>query len=145
VGGLAAPVTPVGSILASPDVLLPVGTTNPVPVALAASNIPVGTSILVTATPQSGSQTSAISSGLAGTIASSTATATLTLSLTQTSVLTATATFPLVASSGTGPIYAEGEEVKWVRVAASLGGVSRVVFITASGKEVLADQIASRW
>jgi len=134
----------VGSILAAPDILLPVGTTNPVTVTLTASNIPLGTSILVTATPQSGSKTSAISSGLAGTVASSTATATLTLSLTQVSVLTATATFPLVASAGTGPIYAEGEEVKWVRVSSTLGGSSRVVFITASGKEVPAQQTAWR-
>jgi len=145
VGGLAAPATPVGSILAAPDILLPLGTTNPVPVTLTASNIPLGTTIQVTATPQSGTPTSAISTGLSGTLASSSATATLTLSLTQVSVLTATATFPLVASAGSGPIYAEGEEVKWVRVAASLVGASRVVFITASGKEVPAEQIGWRW
>jgi hypothetical protein len=145
VGGLAAPATPVGSILAAPDILLPVGTTNPVPVTLTASNIPLGTTIQVTATPQSGTPTSAISTGLSGTLASSTATATLSLSLTQVSVLTATAIFPLVASAGSGPIYAEGEEVKWVRVASTLGGASRVVFITASGKEVPAEQIGWRW
>jgi hypothetical protein len=145
VGGLAAPASPVGSILAAPDILLPVGTTNPVTVILTASNIPLGTSILVTATPQSGSKTSAISTGLAGTVASSTATASLSLALTQTSVLTATATFPLVASAGSGPIYAEGEEVKWVRVASTLGGSSTLTYITASGREVPAEQIAWRW
>jgi hypothetical protein len=116
-----------------------------VAVALTASNIPLGTVIQVTATPQSGSKTTAVSSGLAGSVASSTATASINLSLTQTNILTATATFPLVASLGTGPIYAEGEEVKWVRIAASLGGASRVVFITASGKEVPAEQIGWRW
>jgi hypothetical protein len=131
----------VGSILAAPDILLPVGTTNPVPVTLTASNIPLGTAILVTATPQSGSKTSAISTGLTGTVASSTATASLILSLTQVSVLTASATFPLVASAGSGPIYAEGEEVKWVRVTATLGGPARVLYITDSGKEVPAERI----
>jgi hypothetical protein len=78
-------------------------------------------------------------------LASSSATATLTLSLTQVSVLTATATFPLVASAGSGPIYAEGEEVKWVRVTASLGGPSILTYITAYGREVPAEQLARRW
>jgi hypothetical protein len=144
VGALAAPANPVGSILAAPDVLLPLGTTNPVPVTLTASNIPLGTSILVTATPQSGSKTSAISSGLTGSLVSSTATASLTISLSQTNVLTATATFPLVANAGSSPIYAEGEEVKWVRVASTLGGSSKTTYITASGREVSAERIAYR-
>jgi hypothetical protein len=135
-GGITAPATPGGSFLAAPDILLPTGTTNPVAVALTASNIPLGTVIQVTATPQSGSKTTAVSSGLAGTVASSTATASINLSLAQTNVLTATATFPLVASAGNGPIYAEGEEVTHVRVAAVLGGASRVTYLTRSGREV---------
>ena len=141
VGGIAAPANPVGSVLAAPDILLPTGTTNPVEVALTASNIPVGTTVLVTATPQSGTKTTATSTGLSGTPL--TATASITLTLTQTNVLTATATFPLVASAGTGPLYADGEEVQWVRVASSLGGPSTVTYITASGKEVPAAAIAS--
>ena len=148
VGGIAGPATPGGSFLAAPDILLPTGTTNPVAVALTASNIPLGTVVQVTATPQSGSKTTATSSGLAGSVASSTATASITLSLTQTNVLTATATFPLVASLGTGPIYAEGlvpnpasggiegEEVTHVRVAAVFGGGSKVTYLTRSGREV---------
>jgi hypothetical protein len=123
---------------------LPTGTTNPVAIALTASNIPLGTVIQVTATPQSGSKTTATSSGLTGSLASSTAAASINLSLTQTNVLTATATFPLVASAGGGPIYAEGlvpsivegEEVTHVRVAAVLGGASRVTYLTRSGREV---------
>ena len=136
IGGIAAPAMPSGSFLAAPDVLLPVGTTNPVPVVLTAGNIPLGTTIQVTATPQSGSKTSALSSGLAGTLASSTATANISLNLTQTSVLTATATFPLVASAGSGPIYADGEEVTHIKVAAVLGGGSSLTYITRSGREV---------
>ena len=106
-------------------------------VALTASNIPLGTVIQVTATPQSGSKTTATSSGLTGSLASSTAAASINLSLAQTNVLTATATFPLIASLGTGPIYAEGEEVTHVRVAAVLGGASRVTYLTRSGREVI--------
>jgi len=136
VGGIAAPATPGGSFLAAPDILLPTGTTNPVAVALIASNIPLGTVIQVTATPQSGTRATANSSGLTGSLASSTATASINISLTQTNVLTATATFPLVASAGNGPIYAEGEEVTHVRVAAVLGGTSRVTYLTRSGREL---------
>jgi hypothetical protein len=136
IGGVSAPATPGGNFLAAPDILLPTGTTNPVAVALTASNIPLGTVIQVTATPQSGSKTTATSSGLAGSVASSTAAASINLSLTQTNVLTATATFPLVASAGNGPIYAEGEEVTHVRVAAVLGGTSRVTYLTRSGREL---------
>ena len=136
IGGIAAPATPGGNFLTAPDILLPTGTTNPVAVALTASNIPLGTVIQVTATPQSGSKTTATSSGLSGSVASSSATASINLSLTQTNVLTATATFPLVASAGGGPVYAGGEEVTHVRVAAVLGGASRVTYLTRSGREV---------
>jgi hypothetical protein len=58
-------------------------------------------------------------------------------------VLTAAATFPLVASAGSGPLFAEGEEVKWVRVAATFGGPSTVTYLTASGKEVPAQRVAA--
>ncbi len=143
VGGVAAPASPGGSLLAAPDILLPTGTTNPVQVVLTASNIPLGTAIQVTATPQSGARATATSTGLSGSQASSTASASLTLSLTQTSVLTATATFPLVASAGQGPLFAEGEEVQWVRVAATFGGGSTVTYITASGKEIPAERVLS--
>jgi hypothetical protein len=138
VGGLAAPASPSGSILAAPDILLPAGTTNPVTVVLTAGNIPLGISILVTATPQTGAKSSATSSGLTGTLQSSTATASLTLNLSQASVLTATATFPLVASAGPGPIYADGEEVTHIKVAAVLGSQSSITYITQSGREVVA-------
>ncbi len=73
---------------------------------------------------------------LDGTQTSSTCTASISISLTQTNILTASATFPLVASAGSGLIYAEGEEVKWVRVASALGASSTVAYITTSGREV---------
>ncbi len=144
IGGLSAPANPVGSVFATPDITLPVGTQNPVAVGLTASNVPLGTTVQVTATPQNGAKTTATCTLLDGTQASSTCTASITISLTQTNILTASATFPLVASAGSGPIYAEGEEVKWVRVASALGGPSTVTYITASGKEVPATALASR-
>ncbi len=142
VGGIAAPATPTGSFLATPDIVLPTSTANPVEVVLTASHIPPGTAILVTAMPQSGTPTSATSTGLSGTLDSATATASLAISLSQPNVLTATATFPLVASAGTGPVYAQGEEVKWVRVASPLGGGSSLTYITANGREVPAEALA---
>jgi hypothetical protein len=136
VAGVAAPATPSGSFLTAPDILLPTGTTSPVAVGLTAANVPLGTTILVTATPQSGAKTTATSTGLAGTVETSTATASLSVSLTQTSVLTASATFPMVAMAGDGPLYAAGEEITHVRVAAVLGGPSTVTYLTRSGREI---------
>jgi hypothetical protein len=144
IGGIGAPANPVGSMLGTPDIALPVGTPNPVAVGLGATNIPLGTVVQITATPQNGTRTTATCTLLDGTQASSACIASINISLTQTNVLTASATFALVASAGGGPIYAEGEEVKWVRVASTLGGASTVTYITASGKEVPATALASR-
>jgi hypothetical protein len=141
---MSAPANPVGSVLGAPDVMLPVGTTNPVTVGLAASNVPMGTTVQLTATPQSGSKTTASCALLDGSQANSSCTASISIALTQTNILMASAVFPLVASAGDGPIYAEGEEVKWVRVASVLGGPSTVTYITATGKEVPATALASR-
>jgi hypothetical protein len=141
---MSTPANPAGSVLAAPDVQLPVGTTNPIAVVLTASNVPIGTTVQLTATPQSGSRTTASCALLDGSQVSSSCTASISIVLTQTNILTASAVFPLVASVGDGPIYAEGEEVKWVRVASTLGGPSTVTYITATGKEVPATALASR-
>jgi hypothetical protein len=136
VGGIAPPAAPKGNYLDAPDVVLPSTISNPVEVALAASNLPLGTVIQVTVTPQSGSRSTVNSTGLAGSIASSTATASITLLTTQTSILTATATYPLVASAGEGPLFADGEEVTHVKVAAVFGAPSTLTYLTRSGREV---------
>jgi hypothetical protein len=138
VAGVTAPASPNGSFLTTPDILLPSGTTNPLAVVVSAVNVPLGTTIQVTATPQSGPKATAMSTGLAGTFANSTATASLNgVLLTQINVLTASATFPLVAfSAGPGPLYAADEEVTHVRVAAALGGPSTVTYLTRTGREV---------
>ena len=93
----------------------------------------MGTTVQLTATPQSGNRTTASCALLDGSQASSSCTASISIAL-----------FPLVASAGEGPVYAEGEEVKWVRVASTLGGASIVTYITATGKEVPATALASR-
>jgi len=134
--GIAAPEAPKGTFLDPPDILLSAETTNPIEVVLTAGNIPLGTVIQVMAAPQSGGRVTATSTGLAGSVASSTATASLSLNLSQTSILTATATYALVAGAGQGPLYAEGEEVTHVTVAAVFGGDSTVTYLTRSGREV---------
>jgi hypothetical protein len=98
VGGAPAPEHPAGSYV-TPDVVLPAGAASPVVVVLEASQIPLGTTILVTATPLSGAPVVAMSTPLAGTPATATASASLPLDRTQPSLIAASAAFTL----GTAP------------------------------------------
>jgi hypothetical protein len=97
IAGVSAPTAPGGSYR-TPDMILPAGTTSPVTVALEATQIPLGTTITVTATPLSGSPVIATSTPLAGTPSAATATATLAISTTQPSVISATAAFTLTGT-----------------------------------------------
>jgi hypothetical protein len=94
VAGVRAPANPRGSY-GAPDVILPAGTTTPVTVGLEASQIPLGTTVTVTATPLSGAAISAVSTPLIGTPAAATASATLAIPTSQPSVISATAAFML--------------------------------------------------
>ena len=98
----------------------------------------------LTAAPQSGNRTTGSCALQDGSLASFSCTASISIVPTQTNILTASAVFPLVASAGEGPGYAEGEEVKWIRVAGTLGGPSTVTYITATEKEVPATAPAGR-
>jgi hypothetical protein len=138
IAGVAAPASPTGTY-ATPDITLPAGTTNPMTIALAASNIPLGTTVTVTVKPLDGAASSATSTGLAGTLAASTATASLTIPTSQPSVISASATFTLASLPGAGPLFAQGEQVERIRVAAVLGGLPTTTYITRSGREVPAD------
>lgn len=135
VAGVAPPANPQGSFLATPDITLSPTVTNPVTVNLAASNVPVGTSIAVTVKSEGAAPTTTLSTGLTGTLASSTASASVTLP-NGTSVISATATFATSTASLGTPLMVGEEEVKWMRVGAVYGGESTVMYITASGKEV---------
>ncbi len=146
VAGVPAPGNPQGSY-ANPDLTLPAGFSNPVSVALQGAQIPVGTTVTVTVVPMQGTPTSTTGT-LVGTFDQSTVTVNLTLPTNEPAVLTASATFPLVASAGTAPLYAdgpvpspagggiEGEEVTHVKVAAMFGEDSSVTYVTRSGREV---------
>jgi len=135
VGGLAAPATPAASF-SSPDITLPTTTTNPISVALAGANIPTGTAVSVRVQGQTGAVTTT-SATLTGTLASTSASTTVTIPTNQPSVITATASFTVIAAADGGPVYAEGEVVERVVVSATLGGASRVAYITASGREIV--------
>jgi hypothetical protein len=104
VGGVPAPTAPTGSFTAA-DVVLPVTTTNPVNVGLAGTNIPLGTTVTVTVKGLHGVATSAVSTPLSGTLASSTATASLTIPTNEPSVVGASASFLLSAASDRAPVY----------------------------------------
>ena len=105
VGGVAAPAAPSGSFTIA-DVVLPASTTNPVTVSLAATNIPVGTTVTVTVKGLYGEAFSTVSTPLTGTLATSTASAVVTIPTNEPSVVGASASFPLSAASGETPRYA---------------------------------------
>lgn len=135
IGGVNVPSTPTGSY-ATPDISLPSTTTNPITVALAASNIPIGTTIRVSVIPQFGSATDVTSTPLSGASASSTATAGVNLSAQYPYIITATATFTIQTA-----MFYEGEKIETVRVATTMGKGSEVVYITEAGKEIPAEKL----
>jgi hypothetical protein len=134
VAGVNAPATPVGSLQAVPDVIVPAATANPIAVALEGSNLPVGTVLQVTLAPARGARTTVSSSPLAGTESASTASANVTLP-TGMSVISATGIIDLVIAKA-DPIFIQGERVRRIEVAATFGGPSELTYITASGRRI---------
>ena len=135
VSGTLVPATTSGSY-SSPDITLPSSTTNPVTLDLSASNVPVGTIVKITVVPQYGSSSTVNSTALSGTQASSTATASVNLSATSPNVITAEATFAVQTA-----MYYDGEKIERIRVASVMGGKSKVVYITESGREISLEAI----
>jgi hypothetical protein len=133
VAGVPAPASPAGSLIGTPDIVLPSSQSNPVTVALEAANVPVGTVVQVAVIPANGTRASVQSSPLAGTPASSAATASVTLP-NGTSVLIATAVVEI--SSGAQAMFVDGERVNRIEIAATYGGASEVTYVTQSGRRV---------
>lgn len=134
IGGQSAPANPTGNYN-QPDIPLPSTTTNPVTVNISAANIPVGTTVKVRVIPQYGVDSS-VNTTLSGTDQSSTASANVTLSTTYSNIVTAEATFTVVA------MYYNGEQIDKVHVAATMGGKSETTYITKSGKTIKGDLVA---
>ncbi len=134
VAGQNAPAFPRGSFAAAPDITIAASQTNPVNVGIQGANIPVGTTVKVTITSETGVRTPAPDVTLAGTAASSNTTAQVTLP-TGLSVISAIATIDLTIAKAE-PIFIQGERVDKVEIAASFGGASEVTYITRSGKRI---------
>jgi hypothetical protein len=134
VGGINAPTAPLGSLAGVPDIVLPSSQTNPVTVALAGNNLPLGTIIEVALTPSRGNRTTVQSTGLAGTEAASTASASVTLP-SGISVISASTVVDLTIA-GAKPLFIDGERVNRIEVAATFGGASELTYVTQSGRRI---------
>ena len=136
VAGINAPASPLGVFHAPPDITVKNTVANPVTVALAGKNIPVGTVVTVSLTPQTGTETTVQSSALAGTTAASTATASVSLPDGK-CILYASATIDLTAQTGVARLKMGGEPVDKILVAAVYGGPSEVTYILHSGRKIV--------
>lgn len=137
IGGVNVPVNPSGNY-GQPDVVLPFTTPNPVTVNVSATNIPTGTQVTVTSTPEYGASAST-ANFLSGTDASSTTSVSVTLSTTYQSILTATATFTIQTA-----MYWDNEKIEKVRVAATMGKGSEVTYITEKGREIKSTELMAK-
>lgn len=132
VAGVAAPLVPTGSA----DIVLPTDQPNPVSVVVAASNVPLGNTVVLTLTPAKGAATSAVSTALDGTLSQSSASAQIAIPEGPNTLL-ASVSFTVTEAQGVALREATGgEAVHEVRLLASLAGDSRTVLVTASGREV---------
>lgn len=130
VAGAPVPASPTGNA----DVSLPADIANPVTVGLAATGIPLGTTITLTVKPSRGQVSTTNSTALAGAVESSTATASVTLPPGP-SVLSATTSYTLTAAAGDAlSMFAKGERVEKVELLAGINGTSTVTLVSVSGK-----------
>jgi len=131
VAGVSAPSVPAGTFQNPPDIVLPSNQANPVTVVINAANIPVGTTVALTAVSAAGTRATATGT-LSGTSASSTTSISISLFAGPT-VLTASTTTLL---SDNRPMFFNGEPVDKVEVATRFGGQSELTYITRSGRRV---------
>jgi hypothetical protein len=131
VAGIAAPATPTGL----QDIVLPENTPNPVAVTLATTGVPAGNVVTLTLTPKRGAATIATSTALTGSTAGATATANIDVP-TDISTLSAAVTYTVTVAMGEAlSNFAQHERVERISVSATVGGKSRAMLVTASGKE----------
>jgi hypothetical protein len=136
VAGVTVPSNPSGKF-GSPDVTLPSTTTNPVTINISGTNIPVNTTVTVTATPSNGASTSASASLTGNDASATTASVSITLSTSYQTIVMAQATFTIQTA-----MYYDGEKIEKVRVASTMGGKSETVYITKTGREIKAELLA---
>jgi hypothetical protein len=142
IGGSAPPANPAGNF-STVDVALPSTVTNPVPVVVTATNIPVPTGVTVQARPQFGDVTST-NGTLSGSKASSSATINVTLPSGVSVIQVVTNAFTITADLAPFLPFVDGEPVERIRLAAAYGASPQVFYITKSGKEVPAEKYFGR-
>jgi hypothetical protein len=139
IGGVAAPTTPTASLV-TPDIGFSSPIDAPVSVTIVANNVPLGTTVNLRVVPVVGQPTTATTSGLTGTVASSTAAANVTLPPGP-GVVTASASFSIAGGGGGGgggaafnalPLI-DGKPFERVEVAALADGTSRTYLIAQNG------------
>jgi hypothetical protein len=135
IAGITPPNQPNGTLQGGPDITLPANQPNPVTVALAASNIPLGALLQVTLTPENGLRVVTQSSALSGTLAASTATASISVP-DGICVIQASGTIDVTSSA----MMINGERVKTIEVTATFGGKPVVTYVTASNKRVRVEE-----
>jgi hypothetical protein len=131
VAGTAAPQNPNAGLI-TPDITFANAIQTAINVAVAASNVPLGTTVNIKVIPATGSPTTGTTSGLAGSVASSTASAMVTLPP-GAGVITATATFNTGQQALNMLPLINGERPAQVEVVAEADGTSRTYLIAKSG------------
>ncbi len=131
VAGVAVPAEPTGNA----DVTLPSNLANPVTVTFSTKGVPLGSTITLTVTPKRGAPIIVTSTALSGTVENATASATVSLP-SGPSTLSATTSYSITTAAGDAlSMFAQGERVKRVELAASTGTPSMVTLVTVSGKK----------
>ncbi len=136
-GGTAAPALPTGSFNPA-DMPVPQGTTNPVPVLLTASRIPLGTTITVMVNRQLTSPVTVTSSPTTGTFTHSTATTQVNLPFGEVSQLLAFAEFTVSPQTAARWPVIDGDPVARILITAAYGEPSTVTVLTRSGQALSA-------
>ncbi|MDQ3011426.1 MAG: hypothetical protein M3X11_12065, partial [Acidobacteriota bacterium] len=135
VASLPSPANPAASFGALPDITLPATSTDNADVRIEGTNMPVGTQVSVTVTPESGAATTVITS-LTGTTTPPTATANVPLRPGY-NLIYATAIVDITTTAmARPPLFIKGERVRQMEVATASNGKSQITFITESGKRI---------
>jgi hypothetical protein len=130
VAGISAPTAPTGH----GDIVFADGSPSAAQVVLTSTNVPPGSSVLVTVAPERGAAVTTTSTPLDGTLASASATANIDVPV-GASTLMATTTYTLTTAMGEAlSTYAKGERVEKVMLSASYGGQPATKLITVTGK-----------
>jgi hypothetical protein len=112
-------------------------------VLLAATNIPPGTKVDVIAIPKHAASTTVLSSALAGSTGAATASATVPLTPGET-IIQASVTVDIAIAEAGGAAFhlgaVGGERVASLKVGATAGGGSSLVYVTESGREIPASR-----